>query len=181
MLLFLLVALVITGFAAWTDWRTGEIPNWLTLGTLFLAPIAHIAHAMTRLGMDRDSALLEGAYSVAGAGVCVLLPALLYQKSAIGAGDVKLFAAIGALCQVILGIEAEVYSFFAVALIAPARLAYDGKLLRTLRNSLVLMRNSVVPKGMQIPIENEAMTEFRMGPAIVIGTLVATILHWRAA
>lgn len=180
MLLFLLVALVIAAFAAWTDWRTGEIPNWLTFGTVILAPIAHIVFAATQLGMDRNAALLEGAYSIAGALLCALLPFLLYQKEAIGAGDVKLFAAIGALAQVLLGIEAEVYSFFAVAFIAPARLAYDGKLLRTLRNSLVLMRNSFVPKGMRIPLENEAMTEFRMGPAIVLGTLVATILHWRA-
>ena len=38
---FLIAAMVITGVATVIDWKTGLIPNWLTLGPLAAAPLLH--------------------------------------------------------------------------------------------------------------------------------------------
>ncbi len=35
------IALILTGIGAYTDWRTGEIPHWVSLPPLFIGPIVH--------------------------------------------------------------------------------------------------------------------------------------------
>ncbi|HWL89155.1 MAG TPA: A24 family peptidase [Polyangiaceae bacterium] len=170
--------MILAAVAAWTDWRTGEIPNWLTFGAFGIAPIAHIGRAIA-MGAEKTSAFTEGGYSLLGAVMCGIVPLLLFTKSAIGGGDVKLFIAIGALLQTMLGIEAEMYGFFAAALIAPARLAYEGKLLRTLKNAGALLINPFMPKEKKVLIEQEMMSWFRMGPAILLGVVISAVQHWR--
>jgi prepilin peptidase CpaA len=174
---FLMAAMAITAVAAWTDWRKGEIPNWLTLPALFLAPIAHAIY-LSSLGAPREVALTEGAYSIAGAMATAFVPFILYRQSAIGGGDLKLLAALGALLKPGIGIEAEMYAFLLASLIAPARLAYEGKLLRTLKNAGTITLNFFRSKEKKKPVEAEAMSWFRLGPAIFIGTGVAAFLHW---
>lgn len=71
--------------------------------------------------------MTEGAFSLMGAVVCAIVPALLYRQGAIGGGDLKLLAAVGSLLQVTMGVEAQMYAFFAGTLVAPARLAYEGQ------------------------------------------------------
>ncbi len=176
---FLVVAVLVTAVAAWTDWRSGTIPNWLTLGALACAPFAHVALALAA-GQTKQVAFTEGSLSVLGGFLCSLTPLLLYTKNAIGGGDVKLFVAIGALLGWRMGIEAEMYGFVAAALIAPARLAYEGKLFRTVSNAFFLTLNPMLPKGRRREIVPEVMSWFRMGPAIFLGTLFTAYVHWRA-
>jgi prepilin peptidase CpaA len=78
-----------------------------------------------------------------------------------------------------VGIEAEFYAFAAAALHAPAWLAWEGRLLRTMSNSMWLAVNPLLPKARRREIKREALTWFRLGPAIFAGTLVAALLHWR--
>ena len=92
----------------------------------------------------------------------------------------KLFAALGALLQPLIGFEAQTYAFVAAALIAPARLAYEGKLLKTLKNTVFLVANPFMPKDKRRTVDQEMMSWFRMGPAIFLGTAVAALMHWRA-
>lgn len=124
---------------------------------------------------------MAGAYSVGGLLLCGLIPLLLYSRGGIGGGDVKLFAAIGALCMTMFGVEAEMYGFFVAALIAPARLAYEGKLLSTIKNAAILMVNPFLPATKKFQVQQEMMTWFRMGPAIFLGVLVMTITEWRSS
>jgi prepilin peptidase CpaA len=179
MVAFLVVAMVVTGMAAVTDWRTGHIPNWLTLGALALAPFAHIVYGLQH-GYHGSDAFLQGCYSLVGAAVTAIVPLILYRQDAIGAGDVKLFAAIGALVLADLGIQALFYSFCAGALFALARLAWEGKLLRTLGNTLFLAVNPLLPKKYRRPIAHELMTKMRFAAAIFVGTLVAALANNRA-
>lgn len=178
MLPFLIATVVLTAVAAWIDYRTGEIPNWLTLGALALAPIAHIANTVA-LGGGFKPAALAGLFSILGALMAGLVPFMLFARGAIGGGDVKLFAAIGALLRPMWGVEAEVYGFVAAALIAPARLAYEGKLLKTLKNATLLLLNPFLPKKKKIPVEPTMLSWFRMGPAIFIGCVITLLLHYR--
>ena len=178
--IFLVVAVVIAAVAAVYDVTKGEIPDWLTLGGLAIGPLAHAARAAMKHA-GSEVALAEGGYSVIGALACALVPWILFRYSAIGGGDVKLFAALGAWCQTMIGVEALTYSFVAAVLIAPARLAYEGKLFRTLKNTVLLLGNAFLPKEKRKTVDPELMTWFRMGPAIFLGVVVATILHWREA
>ena len=55
MIWFLVAAVLVTAVAAWTDWRTGKIPNWLTLGALGCAPVAWIVFDLST-GVSRNIA-----------------------------------------------------------------------------------------------------------------------------
>jgi len=173
---FLLAAVALAAVAGYLDWRTGHIPDWLTLPALFLGPIARFVEFSAR-GGGTNMALFEGGYAVAGALVCSIVPLILYRQSAIGGGDLKLFAALGAICQPTIGVEIQLYSFVAATLIAPARLAYEGKLFRTFKNAGTLIANMVRPAEKRTSVDEDAMSWFRMGPAVLIGTLLAAFLH----
>jgi prepilin peptidase CpaA len=177
-LYFFLAAILVTGLAAWFDWRTGEIPNWLTLGALGAGLIGHAVSGGLRGGWSEAGKGL--LFSLAGMGVCAFVPFLLFRSGAIGGGDVKLLAALGALLRPMVGIEAELYSFIVAALYAPARLAYEGKLLKTLGNTVLLTKNVFVPKQKRQEVPREMMAELRFAPSVFVATIVAVILHWRA-
>lgn len=172
-----IVAIAVAAIAAFTDWRRGEIPNWLSYGALALGPLLH-AGRMLAAHETMDSALTEGGFSIVGALVCALVPALLYRQGAIGGGDLKLLACLGALLQTMFGVEAEMYGFFAAALIAPARLAYDGKLIATLKNAFTILANLFLPKAKQRHVEETALSWFRLGPALLFGVALTAYLHW---
>jgi len=171
------VAVAIAAIGAWFDWRKGEIPNWLTLPALASAPILHIIrYSIVKETME--TALYEGAYSIGGAALCAVVPLLLFRQSAIGGGDVKLLVALGALLQPMVGVEAQMYGFFAGAILAPARLAYEGKLLSTIKNSFAIGSNFFLPKTRQRSVDAAALSWFRLGPAIFVGVVLAAYLHW---
>jgi prepilin peptidase CpaA len=177
---FLVAAVILALVAAWTDFRTGEIPNWLTLSVLGLAPIAHVASAILVTHATKQDALMCGAYSLGGGVLAGVVPLFLYSRGGIGGGDVKLFAAIGALLRPMVGVEAEMFGFFAAAMIAPARLAYDGKLLLTMKNAAAIAVNPFLPAAKKFQVQVEMMTWFRMGPAIFLGVLVTALTEWRS-
>ncbi len=175
---FLVATLVVAGIAALSDWRTGHIPNWLTLGALAIAPFAHAARAVS-IGVHGSDAAIAGCFSLVGAAVCGVVPILLYRAEAIGAGDIKLLLAIGALLKPAYGFEAEMYSFFAAGIFAPARLAYEGKLFAVLRNTMMVAANPFLPKGRKKKLDPQMLTWFRFAPSIFLGTLVTAVIHWR--
>ena len=176
MLYFLIAAAVVAGVAALTDARTGHIPNWLTLGALVAALVAHFLAGIAFAHSVRGG-LTDLASSVAGALVCAMVPAFFYWKGAIGGGDVKVFAAIGALCNPMYGLEAETYAFIAAALIAPAQLAYKGLLFQTLGRSLALVVNPLRKPENRKEIPPELMTWFRLGPSIFVGAAITVLMH----
>lgn len=172
-----IVAIVVTAIAGWLDWRRGEIPNWLTYGAIGLGPILHVSRFIAA-HEPMEAALMQGAYSFAGILVCLLVPLFLYRQGALGGGDLKLIAAIGALLQTMNGIEAEMYGFFAAALLAPAKLAYEGTLLSALKNAFTLFTNFFVPESKKRPVEQSALSWFRLGPALFVGVALTAYLHW---
>ncbi len=172
---FVIVALLVTAIAAWTDWRTGLIPNWLTAGAAVSGLVGHFI-AGTWLGGWRLGAT-EASLAFAGLAFCSLAPGLMYWKGAMGGGDLKLLAALGALCQPLLGIEAQMYCFVAAAVIAPAQLAYRGGLSRVLGNSLALVVNPLRPAAKRRDVPPELMSWFRLGPAIFLGMAFVAVVH----
>jgi len=173
----LIVALAVAALAAWTDWRRGEIPNWLSYGALLLGPLVQVVRALYAKSAMND-ALTEGGLALVGAFVCALVPLMLYRQGAIGGGDLKLLAAIGAILQTTLGVEAEMYGFFGAALFAPAMLAYQGKLIATLKNSFAIFVNLFLPKDKRRNVEETALSWLRLGPAVLFGVALTAYLHW---
>jgi prepilin peptidase CpaA len=178
-LVFLFATLAVAAVAAITDLRTGRIPNWLTLGGVFAGILGHLIHGWKFAGLR--TGLLEAAIALGGLAFCSLAPLLLYSKGAMGGGDVKLFAAVGALCQPMLGIECQMYSLVIAAVVAPARLAYEGRLFRVLGDSFALLFNPLRPVDKRRVLPREAMTWFRLGPAVFGGALVTLLIHGHAA
>jgi prepilin peptidase CpaA len=160
-------ALLIAAIAAITDVRTGEIPNWLTLPPLLAAPLVY--------------GILGGPWgaigAVAGIFICGLVPYVLFRKGAAGGGDVKLFAAIGGVAGLGVGIEAQLVTFMFAALISLGRLAWHGRLVRTLTNSLFVGVNPILPARLRREVAPELMTMVRLGGFAFVGTLVALLLR----
>lgn len=177
MQVFLLLAVVASAAAALFDMRTREIPNWISLGALVVAVAAHVAHGVMRAG--GLAGVREGGWSVVGALASGIVPFFFWQRGAFGGGDVKMMAAVGALLLPLDGIEAEFYALIVAAVLAPARLAWEGKLLRTLGNVATLMLNPLRPKNKRREVPLEAMTSLRFGPAILAGALLCAAVHWR--
>jgi prepilin peptidase CpaA len=172
---FLVIALVVSAVAAIWDMRTGRMPNWLTLGGIAAGVFGHLVQSWLAGGFR--AGLTSAAWSIGGAVFCALAPLVLYWKGGMGGGDLKLFAAIGALCHPMLGIECQVYALAVAALLAPARLAYDGRLFAVLAGSLALLVNPLLPRARRRGVPPEMLTWFRLGPAIFGGTLLTLLAH----
>ena len=103
------------------------------------------------------------------------MPLLLFGLGAIGGGDVKLFAAIGAVAGMSVGIEIQLASYGMATLYALCVLAHRGHLLATLGRSLALLLAPLTPKAKRAVPPPESMMSLRLGPAIFAATL-ATVL-----
>lgn len=155
-----LLALIGSLLAAAWDARTGRIPNFLTL------PLIAVG-----VGINSAAGVSGLLLSIAGLVACSFVPVLLYRAShgrGIGGGDVKLFAAFGALLGPMKGLEIEFGAFVVLAGFALVRLAYAGQLLRVLINTAFLLVNPLLPSGSRRLTIRESLTEIRMGPAIAV-------------
>ena len=134
MLLFLLVAFVLCSIAAIADVRRSAIPNALTYPVIALAPLLHVARTLDA-GAGPSLALLQGGYSLIGMLSCAALPYVMWRKRALGGGDLKLFAALGALLLPRLSFQVELYVFAIGALVVCGQFAYQGRLFAALRRA----------------------------------------------
>lgn len=165
--------------AAITDSRSGKIPNALTYPVLLLSPPAHFALALARGETLRD-AFGQVALSLLGLLACGLVPFLLWRRGGMGGGDVKLFAALGALTLPRFGFEAQMYVLTVAAILAPMKLIYRGHFLRTLGNLLGQLANVFRKREQRRPLDPELVSFFRLGPCFALGFALQTLLHWRA-
>lgn len=172
------LAAVVASIAAAFDMKTGAIPNWVTYPALLVAPLVHVLRMSVGARGLTEDAWMEGAFSVLGAIVCAIVPTVLWRQGAMGGGDLKLLAAVGALLQTTMGVEAQMYALFGATLVAPARLAYEGKLLKTLKNTALLGANMFLPKEKRRPIDEAALSSFRIGPAVLFGVLLTAWRNW---
>lgn len=172
----LCVALALAAAAAFFDWRTAEIPNWLTLPPLGLAPFVYGQFFGFEAVFRCLAAMLLSA----------LVPYFLFRRSAMGGGDVKLLAALGAITSfdLLAGLEIQLSAFAVALVVAFATLAWQGRLLRWLWAASVRPLRTLVPwlgvSGQTV----DHRTSVRMGGAILIATGIFVVprlvLVWRA-
>ena len=134
-LLTVLPMLSLLIFAAAQDLRTRKIRNWLTLGLV----LTGIAHSLVSAGALTPTVTLGDSLlgTVAGFG----LPLTLFIIGALGGGDVKLLAGVGAW----LGVWGVVEVFLAAAIVGMvivlAQCAVKGRLKVLFSNTFVLVLN----------------------------------------
>jgi prepilin peptidase CpaA len=164
------IALLATAIAALTDARSARIPNWITYPLLLLGPLLSVCFAQL--------SPLEGLLSsVFGIVCCGLVPVLLFARSAMGGGDVKLLAALGGLLGPYSGIEVQFFSFCVVTVLLLGRMAWDGKLFATLRNTLRAAGHLFLPERLHAPLEPTMLTNMRMGIPIFVATALSVLLR----
>jgi prepilin peptidase CpaA len=151
------------GASAAFDLRTRRVPNWLTLGITALG----MTLAAARL-TDRSIAAALGGFAV---GLLLMLPG--HIVGATGAGDVKLFAAVGSILGPAGIAVAFVYTAIFGGALALTAAVVRGRLHDTLQETATL----VVTRGANVAqIERpSANNRFAYAPAIALGTLVAAL------
>jgi prepilin peptidase CpaA len=111
--------IILAAAAAYTDLKERKIPNWLTGAGM----VSGLSVSLIRLG----DVSLYGALSGFAAGFGIML--VLHLCGALGAGDVKLFGAIGTLSGPSLAISIAVYSVLFAGMIGAALLIYKKQLI----------------------------------------------------
>jgi prepilin peptidase CpaA len=131
--LLLLPMFALLGWAAIQDVRTRRIPNWLTLA---LAASGILKSFVTRGGISPAEAGL-------GLLVGFAIPFLLFALGALGGGDVKLLAGIGAWLGAVAAVEVFIVAAIVGLVIVLVQCAWQGRLLLLFKNSAVLAINLV--------------------------------------
>lgn len=163
--------------AAVVDHRRGEIPDSLSLGA---CGAAAFAGAAASLSASADGALL-GALApsllrtAGGALLTALVPLLLWRRGALGGGDVKLFAAVGAFLGPLRGLEACLASFLVGSLLGLVALARAGALGATLEHVAGSATRPFGRGAAEVPAAPQ--TWMRFAPAILLGTLAVLFLR----
>lgn len=154
-----------TGIGAAIDLATRRIPNGVVVTTALLGLVAAASGA---------SDISVGASILGlGIGIGVMLPGHLLGGT--GAGDVKLFGAVGAVVGVERVLWAFCYTALAGGVVAILWALYHGRLTLTLRRVVGTVRRSSRTRS-AIVSEGTANT-FPYGPAIAIGSVLAVVLR----
>jgi len=149
--------------AAAIDVRTRRVPNLLT-ASLAAAGVAFAVAGIGRL-------TIAGSIAGIAIGFGLMLPGHLF--GATGAGDVKLFAAAGALLGPAATAAAFLYTALAGGALAIAIACRRGRLQRTVHSAARLVASGAANAG-----EIEAVTEnnrFPYAPAIAVGAVIAAL------
>jgi prepilin peptidase CpaA len=159
--------------AAYTDWRSRRIPNWLTVPGLL---IGVSANTVAWGWAGTKSALLGAAL-----GLALLLPLALVRG--LGMGDVKFAGASGAFLgpeHVLTVLLASVFVNGAMALVLAI---YKGRLLEVLRNigrMLVSLARLRLP-GPEYSLDNPNTLKIPYGIALAFTIVLYAIARARGA
>lgn len=132
--------------AAWTDWRFRRLPNVLTLGAVLVALFSLLWFGKSCTGEPATTAF-------AGFGVALALTVPGYVFGKLGAGDVKLLAAMGLLSSL-----SVLLTTFVIGAMLGLLMAMWPTIFSRLRDSLAvmlgrqaLMSTRQMPSGKHIP------------------------------
>jgi prepilin peptidase CpaA len=160
--------LVFTLYAGWIDWRTRRIPNWLTVPGLCIGIAANAA-----LGEWQGAArALEGA----GLAMVLLLPFVLIR--ALGAGDWKLMAAVGALLGPKPFFVVLVVSIFVAGAMGTVQVIRAQRVVVTLKNIWVLVQGFFTfgfRAHPELSLDNPGALKLPFGVAVAIAAVICYV------
>ena len=156
--------LIAMPLALWFDLRSHRLPNWLTFSLLVLGLGVHLL-------LSGISGLLN---SLGGGllGLVLLLPFYLLKKG-MGAGDVKMMAAIGAVLGVQNGLLCVGLTLISGSVLGLLFLLFKGGLVLSLRRYWLC----ILSRSWLVPQENDAANlHFPYALAIVSGVLLTLFI-----
>ncbi len=160
-------AVAVTLIATGTDARSRRIPNLLTLPALLVGLAAHaIAGGASGLGLACLGAVVAGG---------ILLPG--WVMGWMGAGDVKLMAAVGAWLAWPAGLFAALAALIAGGVIALVVAARHRALGRSLAGAAWLGAWALLQPGRKGPAPASGL-RFPFAAAILAGSLISLWLRW---
>lgn len=164
----LIACFVIVCGAALSDLFTRRIPNLLTLGGIVFGLVVHASLGFVEGGAP--GALRGLLISFAGAFICGLLPFISFVRKQMGGGDVKLFAAIGAMAGPTVGIDAQIAAFLFIFLVL-----YPWKAVRTgvAREKFEQLRAKL--RGESVSQAVIKTPRVILGPSILLGFCIAVL------
>lgn len=152
--------------AAITDLRNRRIPNWVTFPSFALGLILNAAlHGWIGLGS-----------ATAGAGLAILIYLPLFLIRAVGAGDLKLMAAMGAIAGPRDWMALFLFTALAGGVLALAVTLVKGRLRRTLRNTGLILRELASLRApyhasAELDVSTEAGVRLPHAVSILVGTV----------
>lgn len=162
---YLTAALVL--IAAFCDLRSREIPNWLTLGGIAAALALH-TYLTGWSGLQ---------FSAAGLGLAALVFLPIFMMRWLGGGDVKLWAAVGALTGATNLIVIFVFDAMMGGLVALIAVITHGRSRQTIHNLQRMISALLHGKApYQVSPELEAGSEQSMGMPHAVTIAAATLL-----
>ena len=155
-----LAALLMT--AIWTDLRASRIPNWLTFSAMGFALVVH-----AWVGG------LHGAiFGLTGLGTGLGLFLILYASGSVGAGDVKLMAAVGALVGPFGALLSGLLAIMVGGAYALGAMCYQWGVLGAGRKLVSATQGALLTRGSGWARELQLPFRLRYGLAIAGGTLL---------
>lgn len=160
-----------------TDVATHRIPNLVTLGGLVVGVAVHGAAGLV------DGGILGGlrgvGFALLGAVGCALIPFFAWKKGELGGGDVKLFAAIGALVGPTMGFDVEARTFaFSFLVLFPYRLIRHGAFRVAIQNVRIGVSNLLRPAAARAAYASgPKLPPVILGPAIGVAFLLTMFQH----
>ena len=151
-----------------SDIATRRMPNVITLGGTVVAMAIHGAAGFAVAGF---LGLAKGVgLALLGAFACGFIPFLAWRKREMGAGDVKLFAAIGALLGPAIGFDVEARALaFSLVILFPYRLIRHGALRVGMKNIGIGIANLFRSKDARVAyLTGPKLPPVILGPAIGI-------------
>lgn len=160
-----------------SDIKTRHIPNTVTLGGILVAMAIHGAAGVAGAGA---AGLFKGiGLALLGAFACGLIPFFSWKKGEMGAGDVKLFAAIGALLGPSIGFDVEARALaFSFLVLFPIRLIRHKALGIAVKNMGIGVANVFRAKDARMEyLKGPKLPPVILGPAIGLAFALTMLQH----
>jgi prepilin peptidase CpaA len=173
------LALGFVACAAWTDWRSRRIPNKLTMPGMLVGLAANTIlsavfgpHQSAHAALVSGWAGTKGSLAGFGIGLVVLLPFVLLR--ALGAGDWKLMAALGAILRASNIILLLLGTVFVAGLMAAVEVVRRGRIKETLVNmaTLVLAFLTFGVRPSKVNLDNPGLMTIPFGVAAALAAVL---------
>jgi prepilin peptidase CpaA len=158
------VTILLTALAAFVDFRTRKIPNWLTVPAF----VAGLTLRTALLGWPGAKSALEGT----GLALLVLLPLVLMR--ALGAGDWKLMGAVGAFLGPLMFLFVLLGSILVSGIMAIVEMARTRRVRETFHNLYILVQGFFtfgLRANPKISLDNPELLKLPFGVAVAIATV----------
>jgi prepilin peptidase CpaA len=158
------VTILLTALAAFVDFRSRKIPNWLTVPAF----VAGLTLRTVLFGWPGAKSALEGT----GLALLVLLPLVLMR--ALGAGDWKLMGAVGAFLGPLMFLFVLLGSILVSGIMAIVEMARTRRVRETFHNLHVLVQGFFtfgLRANPKISLDNPELLKLPFGVAVAIATV----------